>query len=113
MTDKEAYKHLQASWIKLYNVKVGDTVRILRDMCSDELGCKGHKSLEIRGLERKIDKIGPDYIHLEEGGYWPFFCLELVKKAEPETEITYKVSIKVEPLSALSEETISNLRKLL
>jgi len=113
MTDREAYEHLQASWIKLYNVEVGDTVRILRNMRFEELGCKGHNSIDAKGLERKIDKIGPNYIHLDRAGYWPFFCLELVKKAEPKIEITCKVNNKAVPLNTLSEETLLNIRKQL
>ena len=111
MTDSELYAEMQARWVKDNNVKVGDTVRILRDMKEDELGCAGGASYECRGIETKIEEITLLYIGSENEGRWPFFCLEVIKKAEPTIKITCEVNDKKVSLKALSEETILNIRR--
>ena len=114
---KEAYKVLQAEWVKLYNVEVGDTVRVLSaPKENDELGTVG--CCESEGKKRMI---GNSYEILRinsgtvagisiYGWVFPFFCLELVKKAEPKIEINVKINGKTAKLSQISEETLSNLR---
>jgi len=110
MSLKEAYKTMQAAWVKLHNVEVGDTVKILRNTRQDELGSIGGYCNWMTGKERQVSFIGKNYIGLEQVGYFPFFCLEVVKKAEPKIDITVKVNNKEVPLSVLSEKTILNIR---
>ncbi len=77
---KEAYKVMQAAWVDLYDVKVGDAMRVLRDMKEDELGCVGGRCHLPDNATKIVRRIGPDHIVFD-GGYWPFFCLEKIKDA--------------------------------
>jgi len=110
-TLQEAYKIMQAAWVELYDVEVGDTVKIIRDTKNNELGSLHGYCDWMTGKECQVSSIGNNYIGLERAGYFPFFCLEVVKKAEPKIEVTCKINGETMPLSTLSEETILNIRK--
>ena len=113
---KEAYKVIQKAWVELYNVEVGDTVRVLRKAKTNELGWHNSwsyyddKMSESVGNLLKVSYVGRD-ISLDNGYGYPFFCLEPVKKAEPKIEITVKVNGKESKLSAISKETLLNIRR--
>ena len=79
MNIKEAYKVMQAAWVDLYDVKVGDTVRVLRSPKNNELGCICAGSRDYVGERKVVERICCDFI--EAGPYWPFFCLEKIKSA--------------------------------
>ncbi len=89
MDIKEAYKVMQAAWVDLYDVKVGDTVKVVKGMSSNELGCwctetgNSRKANKI-GETLKIQSIAERYISLAVSGDWPFFCLEKIK-SKPHT----------------------------
>jgi len=110
-TLQEAYKVMQAAWVELYDVEVGDTVKIIRNMKHNELGSLHDYCDWMTGKECRVSAIKDNYIALEQAGYFPFFCLEVVKKAEPKIEVTCKINGKAMPLSTLSEETILNIRR--
>jgi len=114
-TLQEAYKTMQAAWVKLHNVEVGDTVRVIRCTRPDELGYRGKATNAVGHISTIRYIQGCDGIKLSEcspSGFWfPFFCLEVVKKAEPKIEVTCKINGKAMPLSTLSEETILNIRR--
>jgi len=115
-TLQEAYKVMQAAWVELYNVEVGDTVRVIRCTEEDELGYRGCATNAVGHISTIRSIYGCDGIRLNEqsssGSYWfPFFCLEVVKKTEPKIEITCKINGETMPLSTLSEETILNIRR--
>ncbi len=87
MNIKEAYKVMQAAWVDLYDVKVGDTVRMLRVAKSEELGwdtcwvspmnCRVGQSGVVKTiLETDIGVEFEDDWH-----NFPFFCLEKIKSA--------------------------------
>jgi len=110
-TLEKAYKVMQAAWVELHHVEVGDTVKILRGMGHNELGSVGESCNWMTGKECRVSAIKDNYIALEQTGYFPFFCLEVVKKAEPKIEVTCKINGETMPLSTLSEETILNIRR--
>jgi len=112
MNLKDAYQILQAEWVRLYNVEVGDTVKVLRTAEYHELGWSNSWTMgkQVVGKILKVCHIGYD-ISLGDGFGYPFFCLELVKKAKPKIELTCKVNNKTVPLNTLSEETILNIRR--
>ena len=113
MNTEEAYKVLQAAWVRLYNVEVGDIVRLVKAAKSYELGCTSSfcNSLDDIGREFIVKAIHSEGGLKVNGWFVPFFCLEFVKKAEPTVEITCKVNGEVTSLKTLSEETILNIRK--
>ncbi|KKK79373.1 hypothetical protein LCGC14_2834170 [marine sediment metagenome] len=77
----EAYKIMQAAWVDLYDVKVGDTVRVLREMRRNELGCRGGLSGKTdEKCQYKITHIDPNAIGIRSGD-WPFFVLEKIESA--------------------------------
>ncbi len=102
--NKEAYKTLQAAWVKLYNVEVGDTVRLLRTTSCGEMGWYGSccclfsqtkvvgDVMTVRGIvadSRYIELSWPPKKKSSNSCYAPFFALEFVSKAEkPEVMIT-------------------------
>ncbi len=110
---KEAYKVLQAAWVKLYNVESGDIVKVLRTPAHvNELGSQTRTAVveeHMVGSEYLIDWVAPDRIIIK-GLSWPFFCLELVKKAEPVIEIDVKINGVTRKLSDVSQETLLNIR---
>jgi len=113
MTDREAYRHLQASWVKLHNVEVGDIVKVLRAPKTDELGslvfhAKGKE--EMVGNNCQVQSIDLSRIRLN-GWAFPFFCLEFVRKAEPTIKLTCEVNGETVPLNTLSEETLLKIRR--
>jgi len=110
-TLQEAYKVMQAAWVELYDVEIGDTVKIIRDTKNNELGSLLGYCDWMTGKECRVLFIRDNCIDLERAGCFPFFCLEVVKKAEPKIEVTCKVNGKTMPLSTLSEETILNIRR--
>jgi len=119
MTDEEAYAHLQKSWVRKYNVEVGDIVRVLRAPKTNELGSAAFHAeakKEMAGNNYQVQKIWSHGVHLD-GWAFPFFCLDFVKKAESEIKLTCEVNGQTVPLSMLmsmlSEETLLNLRKQL
>jgi len=115
MTDEEAYAHLQKSWVREYNVEVGDIVRVLRTPKTSELGSgafHAEAKKELVGNNYQVQCIWSYGVRLD-GWAFPFFCLDFVKKAEPEIKLTCEVNGKTVPLSTLSEETLLNLRKQL
>lgn len=84
---KEAYKVMQAAWVKEYDVRVGDTVKVLRIAKSHETGWdnnwpsdrfvdKTGKVADIRTTGSGV-QIGGDCDNF----LFPFFCLEKVKSA--------------------------------
>jgi len=128
MTDKEAYQHLQASWVRDNDVEVGDIVKVLRAPKDNELGsrvfCTEAKK-EMVGNNCQVRSIRPngvclngwafpffcDYLRVENVGCWPFFCLEVVKKEVPKIKLTCEVNGNTVPLSTLSEETLLKIRR--
>jgi len=116
MSIEDAYETLQEEWARLYNVEVGDYVRVLRKVTTtDELG----SFFTVNGEEQvdgvyKVTRINRHAIGLAAGDYeflYPFFCLEFVKKAQPEIDITLKINGKEARLSEISEETLLNIRR--
>ncbi len=104
---KEAYEVMQAAWIDLYDVKVGDTVKVLREMQRNELGCRGGLSGKINeNCQYKIMQIDPNSIGIRSGD-WPFFCLEKVESA-PHT-IAFDGQEPIE----ISDKSYESLKKAL
>lgn len=95
MDIKEAYKVMQAAWIKDNDIKVGDTVRVVRKFKEDELGYNGVKGTQF-GVVGQVETIqDKDGIELEDIGtpptgesrWFPFFALEFVSHAVAENMI--------------------------
>ena len=84
MNIKEAYKVMQAQWVEDNDVKVGDTVKVLKSPDNNELGCvcAGHR--DTVGNEMVVTKIRKDSIEIEGAPRAPFFCLEKIK-SKPHT----------------------------
>lgn len=114
MNIEEAYKVLQAQWVKDNNVEVGDTVRVLRKAKTNELGWQNTWTPFMKsGQTLRVKSISINNVNLDVtpwGLGYPFFCLEFVKKAEPTIEITCKVNGKVTTLKTLSDETLLRIR---
>ena len=95
MDIKEAYVKLQASWVKLWNVKKGTRVKILRTNKSREFGadCASHieSELKAQGNMGIVDIIEEHriWVKMHKGYDWvlPFFVLEVLE-TEPENMIT-------------------------
>ena len=89
MTKQELYKAMQALWVEEGNVKVGDTMKVLRAPKENELGFCGsngkmdenYKEAAV-GYEYKVKYINPNGIVLERKNSFPFFCLEKIKSVE-------------------------------
>ena len=85
MDIKEAYKTMQAEWVKLHDVKVGTKVRVLRDTLANEMGYYGLATYDA-DREDSIAEIACNSpcngIRLGEdigsGCWYPFFALEVV-----------------------------------
>jgi len=94
---QEAYKVMQAAWVKEHNVEVGDKVRVTGTAKRGSLGFLPEVSWE-KELSGRIGKVftvhGFKDRHIDLGGgepYAPFFVLELVEKAKkPEKMIEVK-----------------------
>ncbi len=89
MDIKEAYKVMQAQWVIDNDIEVGDKVKILRAIKTNELGSCGGRG----DYANKIGKIGciaDNYIDMTTYGFFPFFTLELVEKKKEEKMITVK-----------------------
>ncbi len=119
MSIKEAYKVLQAAWVKLYNVESGDIVKVLRAPTKwGELGydgCETDIKKQYIGKSYTVREIQQGMLVLEVSdgscNCFPFFCLELVKKAEPVIEIDVKINGVTSKLSEVSEETLLSIRE--
>ncbi|KKN77617.1 hypothetical protein LCGC14_0358920 [marine sediment metagenome] len=79
---------MQAAWVDLYDVKVGDTVKILRGVKDNEMGSLiiatvGSAKAGSVGEEQKVVVIRDCWIRLQNYD-WPFFCLEKIK-SKPHT----------------------------
>ena len=111
MNIEEAYKVMQAEWVRLYNVEVGDTVKVLRAAKTRELGWGNSWEMVMNaGSEREVRSVSDGNIDLDDGYGYPFFVLELVKKAEPTIEINIKINGETRKLSDISQETLLNIR---
>ena len=114
MTVKEAYQVMQAAWVELYNIEVGDTVKVLRWFKSYELGfryCNVSSYARKIGTVREVENNAIKVKFEKDGAYFPFFCLEFIKKAEPKIEIDVRINGKTAKLCDISEETLRNIRK--
>ena len=112
MSLRDCYELMQAEWVKLYNVEVGDIMRVLRAVKDCELGYFGEsadRKNRMVGKCYEVLRIDSNHIVLAHD-YFPFFCLEFVKKAEPEIEINVKINGKISKLSDISKETLLNIR---
>jgi len=119
MSIEKVYEVMQEAWVELYNVEVGDVVKVLRTAKTRELGWVNSWVPEMKpGRELKVTSITKNNVNLENVasrygsslGY-PFYVLEPVKKAEPVIEITIKVNGKESKLSDISKETLLNIRE--
>lgn len=80
MEIEKAYKVMQAAWIEENNIKVGDTVKVVRDWGMSELGFTGadwsaHRENQI------VKEIFDDSLCLSQSCLTPFFALEFVSHA--------------------------------
>lgn len=83
MDIKEAYKIMQAKWVKINNVQVGTVVKIIREYKTDEMGCAAGSLHGIDHWNEKanmVTRIESNYIYTEV--CHPFFALEVVKQPE-------------------------------
>jgi len=111
MNIREAYQVLQAEWVKLYNVEVGDTVKVLRKAKKNELGWSNSwESCMFVKQKKRVEGIGHNIV-LDDGYGYPFFVLEFVEKGEPKIEIDVRINGRTVKLSEISEETLLNIRK--
>lgn len=118
MNIEEAYKVLQAEWVRINNVEVGDLVKVTRVPKQAELGSDVYYNTSKQkqvGNSYEVERFKPRYIVLNTGEgsacLYPFFCLELVKKAEPKIEIDVKINGVTSKLSDVSQETLLNIRE--
>lgn len=110
---QEAYQTLQAEWVRVNDVRVGDRVKIKKDFVVDALGSDSgiHKASE---MVRRIARICNDRIVMESPGWFcPFFVLEIT--AQPR-ETTIEVRTRyykdgVDVTDKISDETKANLAK--
>ena len=98
---KEAYKVMQAEWVKENDVRVGDTVRILRCYISCELGCSA-AGCNYTGRQGIISGIYDAYLYLGPLGQNPFFVLEIVDQPR-ETEEMVEIKGKKWSKSTIAE----------
>ncbi len=112
---KEAYKVMQAAWVKEVGLEVGDTVKVLRSNVGGELGsnaCGQTKNeLVLNGNMAKVSEITERNIWVLSDGSgcpytmcFPFFTLEFIKKAEKKPEKMVSVRGK-----EYSEDTLQKM----
>jgi hypothetical protein len=101
---KEAYKVMQAAWIKAIGLEVGDTVKGVQPFKKNPLGSECTEAYPHNGKGRFakgdglgiVKRINQNEIIvncIDNGGDWsfPFFALEFVEKAKkPEKMVTVK-----------------------
>ncbi len=121
---QEAYQVMQAEWVKLNDVQVGDKVRCIRFFGNNELGCFAESATETgkQGKDRCVQdeavgvvycvfknriaiEYGPPY---SEYGLWsfPFFVLDIVDQPREKPETMVRIDGK-----DYSESTIKNALK--
>jgi len=89
-TKEEIYKEMQAQWVKITGLKVGDSVKCTRNWESGEQGFKicGVNDRYV-GLVQKVIKINNDCIECPEGNAFPYFALEIVDVPKEEIVTLY------------------------
>lgn len=91
MEEQEAYKILQAAWVKLHDLRVGDKVKVVSKFQCQELGFAGDEwnscgtKEESQGRIVRVYKIAGRDIKLHttdgrEGNDFPFFALDIVNQ---------------------------------
>lgn len=94
MEIKEAYRVMQAEWVRINNVQVGTRVRCTREYVMNEMGsCVMGKDAVYVGQEYTVAGIYEQYIACDECGrtpYHPFFALEVIGQPENMIEIEGK-----------------------
>ena len=91
MDIKEAYKVMQAEWVKLYDVKVGTEVKLLRGYQDYELGCNCLSVQDPKLFGGIVDKIRNNSIRTN-GTIHPFFVLEVVGQPKPKKMTVKEIS---------------------
>lgn len=96
MTDSNKnYIAAEQSFIKLFNLKVGSTVKVLRKAKNHEAGWKNSwndanmskqvgKTLTVRSLPSKSNATG---VFMDDGYYYPFYALEVFTKPNVEVKL--------------------------
>ncbi len=84
MEIKEAYKLMQAQWVKDNDIKVGDTVRVVRKWRNYECGCIFRffpdNFARIAKEDQVIKDISDAYVRIDIMNF-PFFALEFISHA--------------------------------
>ncbi len=104
MNIKEAYEVMQAEWVRVNDVQKGDTVRILRDYNTYELGCDagGDDNTE---KQSRVVSTKNRHIGVAGFGFVPFFVLEIVDQPRDKSKM---IDIKGKKWS---EDTIAEALK--
>lgn len=119
MNKEEAYVTLQAEWVKLFDVRVGDKVRILREHADYELGSRGifhtKRELDLHGREGTIEVIHKNNIGIAVLHQWVFIVafhqIEITDQPR-NTEIEVRYFKGGEDVTdKLSDESKRNLAK--
>lgn len=108
MNLREAYKVMS----KASGIEVGDTVKVLRSAKTDEMGwdnCWMPNMYEAVGKEFEVsdDHCGSGFYLSGTGYKFPFFCLEVTKKATKTKTVTIGGVTK-----EISEESFKALKEL-
>ena len=86
MDIKEAYRVMQAQWVKDNDIRVGDTVMVVKDWKSNELGFSGGAWGGHRD-EQVIEDIFPNCLLLFGTSCTPFFALEFISHTPVEEKM--------------------------
>ena len=90
---KQWYKDGQAAWVKLYDVRIGTKVKVLRGYRYDELGCRACNisSDNLNHWHGTVREIGYDFIRVRRSNH-PFFVLEVVGQPDPKDMTVAQIS---------------------
>ena len=95
MNIKECYKTMQNEWVKLYDVKVGTKVKVIREYGDNEMGCDCVGTSSIGGYNGQVFKIKDGCIRINCDGsttIHPFFVLEVVGQPKPKKMTVKEIS---------------------
>ena len=92
-TPQQLYIQIQQDMVKLMDLKIGYTVRVLRNTTDQEFGSASHETYN-EGAVLVVEDIDKAGIILTDGYVYPIFALELLKKSFVKINDEYDAEIR-------------------